>query len=199
MDRKISKVARVTTQGSGMSAAEAVTYESACGNAFKMFRHFPNSFTLSATAIATITKLRFKDACGLFDDLGVDSGATTQEFGISGPVSADAVRKFLQTHAGRISLINYEGGSVTQLANKILLKTASIDEQTATAKIFDVATDKRNTQFQTTLQTVRPHKGEAWLTNTSGFTVGVEALASVQLTLQFDKWSRYESIVQANC
>lgn len=196
MERTVSRVSKAEA---AMTSQQEAMYSNACGNAFKMFRHFPNSITLTATAGAGITKLRFKDACGLFDDLGVDTGAATQEFGITGPVSADAVRKFVQTHAGRISLINYQANVDTQLNNKIKLKTASIDEETATAKIFDVAVDKRNTQFQTTLQTVRPHKGEAWLTNTSGISVGTAATNVVSLTLQFDKWSRYESIVQANC
>lgn len=196
MERTVSRVSKAEA---AMTSQQEAMYSNACGNVFKMFRHFPNSITLTATAGAGITKLRFKDACGLFDDLGVDTGAATQEFGITGPVSADAVRKFVQTHAGRISLINYQANVDTQLNNKIKLKTASIDEETATAKIFDVAVDKRNTQFQTTLQTVRPHKGEAWLTNTSGISVGTAATNVVSLTLQFDKWSRYESIVQANC
>jgi hypothetical protein len=118
---------------------------------------------------------------------------------VRGAVSGDSVRNFLSSHAGRIKLINYTcREDADQLTNKIKLVSASIDENTAVHKIFDVATDIRNTQFQETLQTVYPHKGDAWLTKNSGIVLATSSLPAstktVSLTIQFDCFLPYAMI-----
>lgn len=170
-----------------------------CSEAKNLFCYFPNSITLTASVLAGAgtTDLRFADACGLFDDLGIGTGAGVQQFDVRGAISADTVRAFVQTHAGRIKMINYScPEDEAQLNNKIKLYSASIDEQNGVAKLFDVAVDQRNTQFTQTLQTVYPHKGDAYLTNTSGFLVATDdtIAKTVELTLQFDRWASYEDI-----
>lgn len=177
------------------------SYEYACQCAKEMYAHFPNSITLEATigAAAATDQLTFDDFCGLLVDLGVGQGANTLKMDVRGPVSGDSVRNFLSSHAGRIKLINYSClEDANQLNNKIKLVSASIDENTATHKIFDVATDQRNTQFTQTLQTVYPHKGDAWLTKNSGITLGTASLPAdpktVSLTLQFDCFMPYAMI-----
>jgi len=165
-----------------------------------LYCYFPNSITLTASVVAAdgTTELRFADACGLFDDLGVGTGATVEQFDVRGQVSASAVRNFLQTHAGRIKMINYKCDlDPDQLNNKIKIFNTSIDEQSGSAKIFDVAVDQRNTQFTQGLQTVYPYKGEAFLTNTSGFLISTDDIKTktIELTLQFDQWKGYTDIM----
>ena len=129
------------------------TYEYACQCAKDMYAHFPNSITIEAeiAAAAATDQLTFDDFCGLMVDLNVGQGANTLKMDVRGPVSGDSVRNFLSSHAGRIKLINYTcREDADQLVNKIKLVSASIDENTATHKIFDVSTDIRNTQFQET-------------------------------------------------
>jgi hypothetical protein len=174
-----------------------------CSMAKNLYCYFPNSITLTADVVAGsgANELRFPDACGLFDSLGIGNPITTQDFDVRGAVTADNVRAFCQTHAGRIKMINYRcEQDVSQLNNKIKMIAASIDEQSGTAKIFDVAIDQRNTQFTQTLQTVYPHKGDAYLTNTSGFLVSTadDINKTVELTLQFDRWASYDDISE-NC
>ena len=173
----------------------------ACSKAKKLYCFFPNSITLTATVNlgAGTTALRFADACGLFDDLGIGTAGTVAQFDVRGDVSAAAVRAFLQTHAGRISMINYQcTADASQLNNKIKIYNTSINEQLMVAKEFDVAVDQRNTQQIDTLQTVYPHKGSAYLTNTSGFLVSTDdsVTKTVELTLKFDEWAAYTDI---NC
>lgn len=170
-----------------------------CETSANLYCYFPNSITLTTDVVAAsgITELRFPDACGLFDDLGIGNPATTQDFDVRGAVTGDSVRAFCQTHAGRIKMINYRcEQDVSQLNNKVKMISTSIDEQSGTAKIFDVAIDQRNTQFTQTLQTVYPHKGDAYLTNTSGFLLSTVAdiNKTVELTLQFDRWAQYGDI-----
>ena len=80
-----------------------------CDSAKNLYCYFPNSITLTTNVVALsgINELRFPDACGLFDDLGIGNPVTTQDFDIRGSISADSVRSFTQTHAGRIKMINY--------------------------------------------------------------------------------------------
>lgn len=189
---------RNVTRGKG---AAMNTYEYACQCAKDMYAHFPNSITIEATiaAAAATDQLTFDDFCGLMVDLNIGQGANTLKMDVRGPVSGDSVRNFLSSHAGRIKLINYTcREDADQLVNKIKLVSGSIDENTATHKIFDVATDIRNTQFQDTLQTVYPHKGDAWLTKNSGITFATSSLPAVtktvSLTLQFDCFLPYAMI-----
>jgi hypothetical protein len=177
------------------------TYEYACKCAQDMYAHFPNSITIEATvaAAAATDQLTFDDFCGLMIDLNVGQGANTLKMDVRGAVSGDSVRNFLSSHAGRIKLINYTcREDADQLTNKIKLVSASIDENTAVHKIFDVATDIRNTQFQETLQTVYPHKGDAWLTKNSGIVLATSSLPAstktVSLTIQFDCFLPYAMI-----
>lgn len=170
-----------------------------CSDAKQLFCYFPNSITLTATIAlgGGTTAVRFADACGLFDDLGIGTAATVQQFDVRGQVSANAVRAFLQTQAGRISLINYScPQSVAQLNNRIQLFNSSIDEKYGVANSFDVSVDQRNTQEIQTLQTVYPHVGDAYLTNTSGILVATDdtVAKTIELTLQFDAWLGYRDI-----
>jgi hypothetical protein len=190
------KISRTNANGPAMN-----TYEYACNCAKDMYAHFPNSITIEAVvAGASATdQLTFDDFCGLMVDLNVGQGANTLKMDVRGAVSGDSVRNFLSSHAGRIKLINYTcREDADQLTNKIKLVSASIDENTAVHKIFDVATDIRNTQFQDTLQTVYPHKGDAWLTKNSGIVLATNALAvdpkTVSLTIQFDCFLPYAMI-----
>lgn len=174
-----------------------------CSKVRDLYCYFPNSITLTADILAGsgYTAIRFADACGLFNDLGIGNPVTTAQFDVRGNVQADTVRNFLQTHAGRIKMINYScPQDASQLNNKIKIYNATIDEQNGVAKIFDVAVDQRNTQFTQTLQTVYPHKGDAFLTNTSGFLVSTNdtITKTVELTLQFDAWLGYRDIME-NC
>ncbi len=171
-----------------------------CSKAMILFCYFPNSITLTSDVAlgGGATAIRFADACGLFDDLDIGTAATVQQFDVRGDVSAAAVRNFLQTHAGRISLINYSCfEDASQLNNKIKMPNATIDEQNGIQKVFDVAVDQRNTQQIQTLQTVYPHKGDAYLTNTSGFLVSTDdsVAKTVELTLKFDEWAGYTDIL----
>jgi len=192
---------RNVERANATSKVDMSSYAYACQCAKEMYAHFPNSITIEATiaALAPTDTLTFDDFCGLMVDLGVGQGAAALKMDVRGPVSGDSVRNFLSSHAGRIKLINYRClQDADQLSNKIKLVSASIDENTATHKIFDVATDIRNTQFQETLQTVYPHKGDAWLTKNSGITLATSSLAvgtkTVSLTLQFDCFMPYAMI-----
>ena len=75
---------------------------STCDQAKNLYCYFPNSITLTTDVVAAsgVTELRFPDACGLFNDLGIGNPVTTQDFDVRGAVSGDAVRAFCQTHAG---------------------------------------------------------------------------------------------------
>lgn len=181
---------------------EASKKENSCGSCASkksMFCSFPNSITLSVTNVAGdgVTGGVFKDACGLFDSLGVSAGASAENFEVRGDVTAENVRKYLQTHRGRIAMINYEcKQDPSQLTQKIKLISTSIDETQNVEKIFDVATDVRNSQFQDGLITIYPKKGEAWLTNTSGIVMAMNDVSAktVNLTIQFDAWESYTDI-----
>ena len=180
-----------------------VDFKEVCKKASVMYSHFPNSITIEATilAAAATTVLTFDDFCGLFVDLGIGQGATAQKMDVRGLVSGNSVRNFLSSHAARIKMINYRcEQDADQLNNTVKLISASIDENQNTEKIFDVAVDQRNTQFTQTLQTVYPHKGEAWLTKNSGITFATSSLPAtnkvVSLTLMFDAFLPYAPITQ---
>lgn len=155
------------------------------------------SITLTTTiaAAAPITELALDDACGILVTLGIGSGLAVQAFDVKGSILADSLRKYLQSYKMRISEINYECvEDSTQLDNKIKFYSGSLDERIGTPALFDTAVDKRNTQFQTTLQTVFPDR-DAWLTNVSGIIVPTNSLPAgtktVSLTLKFDKIMAY--------
>jgi hypothetical protein len=170
-----------------------------CNSVKMLYCYFPNSITLTVdvTAEDNTTAVRFADACGLMDDLGIGTGNTVKQFDVRGSINADTVRNFLQTNAGRVKMINYScPQDAGQLNNKIKFINSSIDEQSGTAKVFDVAVDQRNTQQIQTLQTVYPHTGDAFLTNTSGIMVATNdtITKTIELTLQFDAWLGYGDI-----
>ena len=155
------------------------------------------SLTITATILggATINEISLDDACGILPLLGIGTGANNQKLEVKGSITAAALKNYLQTYKMRISEINYECvEDSTQLDNKIKFYSGSLDERIGTPALFDTAVDKRNTQFQTTLQTVFP-SSDAWLTNVSGIVVPTSALAvdskTVSLTLKFDKIMPY--------
>ena len=156
------------------------------------------SLTLTTTIAggSAINELTLDDACDILVSLGIGAGATAQKFDVKGSIAVDSLRKYLQTYKMRISEINYECvEDSTQLDNKIKFYSGSLDERIGTPALFDTAVDKRNTQFQTTLQTVFP-SSDAWLSNCSGIVVPTNALAgattkTVSLTLKFDKIMPY--------
>ena len=155
------------------------------------------SLTITATIVGggAINELSLDDACGILPLLGIGTGATNQKLEVKGSITAEALKKYLQSYKMRISEINYECvEDSTQLDNKIKFYSGSLDERIGTPALFDTAVDKRNTQFQTTLQTVFP-SSDAWLTNVSGIVVPTSALPvddkTVSLTLKFDKIMPY--------
>jgi hypothetical protein len=155
------------------------------------------SITLTAqlSAGATITEISLDDACGILPLLGIGTGANNQKIDVKGSITAAALKTYLLTYKMRISEINYECiEDSTQLDNKIKFYSGSLDERIGTPALFDTAVDKRNTQFQTTLQTVFP-SSDAWLTNVSGIVVPTSSLPAstktISLTLKFDKIMAY--------
>jgi hypothetical protein len=155
------------------------------------------SITLTTTIAdgSAINELSLDDACGILPLLGIGAGATNQKLEVKGSITASALKNYLQSYKMRISEINYECvEDSTQLDNKIKFYSGSLDERIGTPALFDTAVDKRNTQFQTTLQTVFP-SSDAWLTNVSGIVVPTSSLTgstkTVSLTLKFDKIMAY--------
>lgn len=155
------------------------------------------SITLTTTlaAAAAITEISLDDACGILPLLGIGTGAANQKLEVKGSITAAALKAYLQSYKMRISEINYECVEDSgQLDNKIKFYSGSLDERIGTPALFDTAVDKRNTQFQTTLQTVFP-SSDAWLTNVSGIVVPTSSLAAstktISLTLKFDKIMAY--------
>lgn len=153
------------------------------------------TITAKVAQASAITELALADACGILVLLGFGAGATVQAFDVNGVISADALREYLKSFKMRIASINYEClEDASQLNNKITFQSGSLDGRSTTSALFDTAPDKRNTQFQSTLQTVTPNK-DAWLTNASGIFVPTSSLAgsdkTVSLTLLFDKIEAY--------
>lgn len=184
-------------------SVQTVTTVVSCNKMKGLNIKFPKSFTLTVSNVANdnFTGAVLKDACDLFTSLGIFNGAGVEEFDVKGAVTVENVQRFLQTYRGSIKLINYQcKEDAGQLDNNINIIQACIDGTSANVATFDVAEDRRNTQYQEGLMTVFPPKGTAWLTNTSGITVASDdqVTKTINLTLAFDAWEAYTDLVMGN-
>jgi hypothetical protein len=190
------KPARVVGHNSG-GASQVGTYRPEGQSIDEGYSLPIRSITLTATlaAAATTTSISLTDNCQILASLGLTKGANDAAMTVKGSITVANLQSYLGSYKMRISEINYECvEDSTQLDNNIKFYTGSLDERIGTPALFDTAVDKRNTQFQSTLQTVFP-SSDAWLTNTSGIVVPTSSLAggtkTVSLTLKFDKIMAY--------
>jgi hypothetical protein len=73
------------------------------------------TITLKATAGGGVTSVYLGDSCGLLDSLGIVGGVTSQEFDVTGDVTALNLQEFLKTNALIIGQINYSGNVASQM------------------------------------------------------------------------------------
>ena len=186
LTRKMAATPQKSVSGLSREAARPQGQKEDTGYALPI-----RSLTLTATiaAAAATDELSFLDPCGILDDLDIGNGADTQSLDVTGKVSASTLKNFLQTYKMKISEIVYDcQDDSTQVDNNINFYSGSLDARQNTPAVFDVSTEKRNTQQVQGLQVVYP-EGDAWLTNMSGIVIATASLPAatkkVSITLKF--------------
>lgn len=154
------------------------------------------SFQALVVAASATTLLNFNDSCNLNVSYGINTSLTAQAMTLTNSLTADNLRRFLQSWLPVVEWINYSSVFSTgvadqaQLGNVPRITTCNL-QNTSDSYLIPVKANQRNTQQQRDIQTFYPN-GELVLTpmTSIGITTVSDPLLNktVELTFKFKEW-----------
>ncbi len=116
----------------------------------------PANLILTATQTATVNQFYLDDSWGASSALGLVGGANSTEFDVVGPITADNVKKYLQTYALIIGGYNFQSTVANELTNNLSQIHPNIDGDNQKDTIFSGAQQSANAQNQNLLNVNSP-------------------------------------------
>lgn len=116
----------------------------------------PSSIVLQATQAGAVNQFFLDDSMALSSALGLVGGQTAQEFDVAGLVTADNLKKYLQSYALIGCGYNFQSTVPNELANNLTFINPNLDTNSTSNTIFSAPQQSAMAQNQNLLNVNAP-------------------------------------------
>lgn len=116
----------------------------------------PSNIILTATQVGAVNQFFLDDSWALSSALGLVGGVTALEFDVVGPVTADNVKKYLQSYALIVCGYNFQSSVANELSNNLSQIHPNLDGDAQKDTIFSGAQQSAMAQNQNLLNVNSP-------------------------------------------